>query len=237
MTLYIVSVPIGNPGDITLRAMDTLKSVDFLICEEFKIGRKLLKSLKIDKELINLNEHNNSAATEEILCRLKQKKSAALFSDAGTPVFADPGVELVKRCHDLSIKVVPVPGASSLMSALSVAGIKIDQFFYAGFLARKSEHRRQEIRKLKDMPCPVVMLDTPYRLATLLRDLNTELPPTRQIVLLLSLTKPDERILRGSISKIAASINQHPQKKEFVLIIEPAHLKRKSKKRVKSRRR
>jgi 16S rRNA (cytidine1402-2'-O)-methyltransferase len=237
MTLYIVSVPIGNMDDITKRAIDTFKRVDFLICEEFKIARKLLKYLNIDKELINLNEHNESTATEEIISLLIQKKSAALFSDAGTPLFADPGTQLVKRCHDLDIDVVPIPGPSSLMSALSVAGVNIDQFFFAGFLPRQTENRRREIIKLKDRPHPIVILDTPYRLSALMKDLLAELTPDRRIVLALSLTKSDEQIIRDSVANIAAKLRQNPIKKEFVLIIEPLNTKRKSKKHVKSKRR
>ena len=234
MTLFIVSVPIGNPDDITIRAVNTMNEVDFLICEEYKVGRKLIKHLQIDKELIALNEHNESYTTEEIINRLQKSDDAALFSDAGTPLFADPGVELVKRCHELQIKVVPVPGPSSLMAALSVAGIKTDRFFYAGFLPRQSDTRRHEIRKLKDVPYPIVILDTPYRLGALVRDLKTELPSHRQIVLSLSLTKSDEQVIKGSISQIAARIERHPIKKEFVLIVEPEYQIRKSKKRVKS---
>ena len=237
MTLFIVSVPIGNMDDITIRAIDTLKQVDFLICEEFKVGRKLLKYLNINEVLVNLNEHNESTATGEIIDLLIQKKDAALFSDAGTPLFADPGVELVKRCHDLNIDVVPVPGPSSLMSALSVAGVKIDRFFFAGFLPRRSENRRREIRTLKNHPYPVVILDTPYRLTAVMRDLVAEMGSDRRIVLLISLTMPDERILRDSLANIAALLDKGPIKKEFVLIIEPSYKKRKSKKRVKSHRR
>ncbi|MCP4753528.1 MAG: 16S rRNA (cytidine(1402)-2'-O)-methyltransferase [Proteobacteria bacterium] len=236
MPLYIVSVPIGNPDDITLRAIDTLGKVDFLICEEYKIGRRLLKRLDIQKELFSLNEHNEKEATDEIFQLLLQNKNAALFSDCGTPLFADPGTHLVDRCHNYGIRVIPVPGASSLVSALSVAGVEHKQFFYAGFLPRKSEERRQEIRKFMNFRCPVVVLDTPYRLNALLKDLRTELPAGRKMVLLLSLTQPDERIIRGSLSDILKEIQINPQKKEFVMIIEPEILKKsKSKKRVKSR--
>lgn len=231
MSLFIVSIPIGHPDDITLRAIQTLKEVDFLICEEFKIGRKLLKQLNIKKELFSLNEHNETEATDEIINLLLQPKNAAIFSDCGTPIFADPGTYLVNRCYDCGIEVISVPGASSLTSALAVAGVEIPQFYYAGFLPRKTEARCQEIKRLKNFSCPVIIFDTPYRISALLKDLCAELTSDRRIVLLLSLTKPDAQIIRGSIPAVIKQWNRNPCKKEFVLILEPviksSHVSRK----------
>ncbi len=236
MTLYIVAIPIGHPDDITLRAIKTLKNVDFLICEEFKNGRKLLKQLNIDKELLNLNEHNEEADTEEILQELLKGKKAALFSDCGTPLFADPGSLLVKRCHETGIKVIPIPGASSLMAALVVAGVQLNQFYYAGFLSRNSTDRRNEIRRLQTFSCPVVIYDAPYRLNALITDLKAELSSLRQLTLSLSLTKPDEKVLFGTIGELIKMLGPKPPKKEFVLILHP-QIPKKSKKHVKTRKR
>ncbi len=236
MSLFVISMPIGNPDDITLRAIETLKKVDFLICEEYKIGRKLLKRLDINKELYHLNEHNEKDEGEHILQLLLQGKDAAVFSDCGTPLFADPGTYLVNRCHQSGIRVIPVPGASSLMAALSVSGIDIKQFYYAGFLPRKTEERQKEIRKLKTYHCPVIIFDTPYRLKALLYSLKEEIPPDQRIILFLSLTQPDEKIIHGSVSQVFKQLNQNPPKKEFVLILQPKDYK-KSKKRVKKHKR
>jgi 16S rRNA (cytidine1402-2'-O)-methyltransferase len=236
MTLYIVSIPIGHPDDITLRAIKTFENVDFLICEEFKNGRKLLKQLNIEKELFNLNEHNEESDTEEIIQELLKGKTAALFSDCGTPLFADPGNLLVKRCLETGIKVIPVPGASSLMAALVVAGVQLDQFYYAGFLPRNSTERRKEIRYLQSLKCPVVVYDAPYRLNALMADIKAELPAHRQLTLSLSLTKPDEKVLFGTTSDLMKMLGPTPPKKEFVLILHP-QIPKKSKKHVKTRKR
>ncbi len=224
MSLFVVSVPIGNPDDITFRAVETLKKVDFLICEEFKTARKLLKGLDIHKDLYNINEHNEEKDTQLIIELLKQGKSAALFSDCGTPLFADPGTHLVSRCHQTGIQVVPVPGASSLLSALAVAGIEIKQFYYAGFLPRKSEERRKTIRQLRDFSCPVVIYDTPYRLKALLEDLVQVLGKDRKLSMMVSLTQKDERVVLGTLNEILQIYNKNPFKKEFVLILEPRTL-------------
>jgi len=239
MSLYVVSLPIGNPDDITLRAIEILKKVDFLICEEFKVARKLLKRLDLQKELYNINEHNEKSDSEEIIQLLLQGQSAALFSDCGTPLFADPGTHLVSSCHHSGIKVVPVPGASSLLSALAMAGVEIKQFYYAGFLPRNSEERRSEMRRFKDSKCPVVIYDTPYRLVPLLEDLHKEVSGSRNISLMISLTQPDERIIKGSLASVLKQVKAQPFKKEYVLVLEPPLLTfhKKSKSPVKTRKR
>ena len=236
MSLSVVSIPIGHPDDITLRAIKTLESADILICEEFKNGRKLMKQLQLDQELYCINEHNEATEVETIIQLLLKGKTAALFSDCGTPLFADPGTTLVKRCHEMGLRVTPVPGASSLMAALAIAGVPTKQFYYAGFLSRKSDVRRSEIRKFSTLDCAVVIYDTPYRLAALLKDLLTELPSARQVFLAISLTKPDEKLIYGSIKEVCLQLGDHPPKKEFVLILEPGLHRKKSKKYDKTRR-
>ncbi|NQU62991.1 MAG: 16S rRNA (cytidine(1402)-2'-O)-methyltransferase [SAR324 cluster bacterium] len=221
MPLFIVSIPIGNPDDITLRAIKTLQSVDFIVCEEAKIGRKLLKQLNVEKSLYQINEHNEEESSDEIMQLLLNNQSAAYFSDAGTPLFADPGTYLVNRCHECGIQVIPVPGASSLTAALSVAGIDINRFFYAGFLPRVPIERRAAIRKLKQFDCPIIIYDTPYRLQSLLDDIKHEFPLHVSAILLLSLTKSDECILKGTLADILAQVKKSQSKREFVLIIEP----------------
>ena len=238
MPLYVVAVPIGHPDDITHRAIKTLGDVDFLICEELKPARRMLKTLGIKKELYQINEHNERDDTEEIIALLKENKSAALFSDCGTPLFADPGTFLIKRCHETGIKIVPIPGASSLTAALSVAGVDTKQFYYAGFLSRSSDERCQEIQKLNQMTCTIVIYDTPYRLLALLEDLQKELNVHRQLTILFSLTQPQEKIWKGTVGSMIRKFKQDPIKQEFVLVIDPVLIKKKKPvKKIKTRKR
>ena len=238
MPLYVVAVPIGHPDDITHRAIKTFGEVDFLICEELKPARKMLKALGVQKELYQINEHNEKDDTEEIIALLKENKSAALFSDCGTPLFADPGTFLIKRCHETGINIIPIPGASSLTAALSVAGVDTKQFYYAGFLPRSSDERCQEIQKLNRMTCTIVIYDTPYRLLALLEDLQKELNAQRQLTILFSLTQAQEKIWKGSSSTLIKKFKQNPLKQEFVLIIDPIPIKvKKPIKKIKTRKR
>lgn len=218
--LFVVSIPIGNPDDITLRALKILKEADLLVCEEFKIGVRFLRKLGIDKDPWPLNEHNEVQEVQEILSHLRLGLKVALFSDCGTPVFADPGTLLVKRCHEEGLPVSPVPGASSIMAALAVAGVPSESFYYAGFLSRKSEVRKKEIKGLNRISCPVILMDTPYRLKALLQDLSDELPSSRHISLLLSLTQTQEKIIKGTAASVMEASSKI-QKQEFVIILDP----------------
>lgn len=223
MSLYIVSTPIGHPDDITKRAIDTLKQVEFVICEEIKEGSRLLKKIGIEKPLYTLNEHNEAEHTPEIQALLISGKNGALISDCGTPLFADPGKHLVQACHEKQIRVIPIPGASSLMATLVVAGVDLNQFYYAGFLPREKTLRKEEIGKLMHFTCPVIIYDTPYRLNALLQDLSETLPSARKITLAMNLTQPDEEILHNTIKKIWDIFSVKKVKKEFVIILEPVY--------------
>ena len=220
MSLFVVSVPIGNKNDITLRAIETLRNADFLICEERKVAFPLLKRLDVEKELYELNEHTEEKQSDEIISLLLQGKDAAFFTDCGTPVFADPGTYFIKRCHESHIPIHPIPGPSSLMAALSVAGVGIKEFHFAGFLPRSSEDRKKELQRLQRFRCPVVIMDTPYRLQKLLLDVQSVYSGKKQIVLLIALTQPGETILRDSVSAILKNFQKNPFKKEFILILE-----------------
>ncbi|MBP8964874.1 MAG: hypothetical protein KBG27_05765, partial [Flexilinea sp.] len=171
--LYVVATPIGNDDDITLRAINTLKSADALICEEYRNGNRLLRKLNIEnKEIISLNEHNEPAQIENILIRLAQGQSLALVSDCGTPLFSDPGHKLISEVSAAGFRVVPVPGASALTAAISVAPLHLKKFYFAGFLPPASEGRLAELRRIKSRQenIPVILMDTPYRLAAVLKD-------------------------------------------------------------------
>ena len=218
--LHIVSTPIGNYEDITLRALNTLKDVDFIICEEFKEARRFLSHYKIEKELISLNEHNEEEASREVLKKIKEGKSAALISDCGTPLFSDPGTQLVQMCIDAKIDVVPVPGASSIMSALVGSGFKLDKFYYAGWLSPKSEVRKKELLRLKNIKEIIVLMETPYRLKAILADVSKIFGEKVNIVVAFDLTLPKEQFLRGTAAVILKTAEEKNLKGEFVLLIK-----------------
>ncbi len=216
--LYVVATPIGNPDDITLRALKILKDVDFVICEERKIGSKFLKKYDIKKSFELLNEHNEKEQTPNILSRLlENNESAALISDAGTPLFADPGNELVWQCHQNNIPVIPIPGVSSLMAALMVSGLKLDKFLYYGFLSANKDKRISEFRKLPKN-IDIVFLEAPYRLKQLLRDMIKILGEKRQSIIVYKLTFPEEKIFWGSLKELSI-MTDGLAKGEFVFIL------------------
>ena len=172
-TLYLVATPIGNYDDITFRAVTVLKQADVIVYEERKEGQRLLAHYGIPEKVIeSLNEHNEAAASFHILEHLRQGKNVALISDAGTPVFSDPGQILVRKAIQMNVQVVPIPGASSLLPALTVCGFPIDQFLFYGFLSPKSNRRLSELRDLRNEYRTMVFMDTPYRLIPLLKDID-----------------------------------------------------------------
>ena len=169
--LYIVATPIGPPKDITLRAIEKLNAVQAVICEETREGSTLLKKLGIaEKELVTLNEHNEIEKVPDLIIRMVKGQDLALISDCGTPVFADPGADLIQQASESGIPVIPIPGPSSLMAALSILDFKVEQFLFAGFISRKTEERQRQLLRYKDMRMPVILMDAPYRLAALLEE-------------------------------------------------------------------
>jgi len=217
-TLYIVATPIGNPGDITLRAIETLKMVSAVVCEEYKPGSTLLKKLQITgKELVLLNEHNEAEVAAELLPRLLNGESLALISDCGTPVFSDPGAYLIQLASSSGVAVSPLPGASSLMAALSLLDAKIENFVFAGFLSRDQEKRKQELTRYRGYRMPVVIMDTPYRLSALLEDVAKVFGKGQWVMVAFDLTLPGEVVLRGEVGEVAKQVGA--KKGEFVLVV------------------
>lgn len=216
--LYMVATPIGNPEDITLRAIRILGEVNVVICEERRQGSTLLKKLGIvPKEMVALNEHNEAEQAAALVQRMALGEKMALISDAGTPVFADPGAELIRQAVEMGIPVTAVPGASSLMALLSLLDTKIERFVYAGFLSRSPQERRQELQRLLRLNLPLVLMDTPYRLSSLLEDIEKTAGKNRRVTLGLNLTLAGEQVLRGSVSEIRRMVQN--QKAEFILLI------------------
>ncbi len=218
--LYLVATPIGNYDDITFRAINILNSVDFIICEEFKEGRRLLARYEIEKPLFPLNEHNEKEEAEKLLLRILNGENAALISDCGTPIFSDPGLLLVNLCINNNIVVKPIPGANSLIPALSSSGIDIEKFYYYGWLSPKKEIRRKQLIQIKNLKEVIIILDTPYRLKTLLNDITKFLGKNLKIVLAYNLTMEDEKFYRGNAEEILNIVEKENLKGEFVLIID-----------------
>jgi 16S rRNA (cytidine1402-2'-O)-methyltransferase len=219
-TLFLVATPIGNWEDITLRALRVLKEVDLVVYEERKEGSRLLRHYDIDKPVESLNEHNEAAATHIILSRIKSGGSVAVISDAGTPVFSDPGQTLVQRALQLGIRVVPIPGASSLMPALIVSGFPIREFLFQGFLSPKRERRIAELQKLKRETRTVVLMEAPYRLVQLVRDIAEVFGESRRVCVAFDLTLPTEEIFHGSAPDLYKRFLKEERKGEFVLLLE-----------------
>lgn len=218
--LYLVATPIGNLEDITLRALNIMKSVDFILCEEVKEGRRLLSNYRIEKELFPLNEHNEKDVVNDIILKLAQGETAALVSDCGTPLFSDPGHLLVELCISQHIGVVPVPGANSLLPALTGSGLDFEKFYYYGWLSPKKPERRQQLYHLKKVKDVIVLLDTPYRLKSLLTDIVKIMGKHVRLVLAFELTMKGERFYRGSAEEILRIAEQNNLKGEFVLLVD-----------------
>jgi 16S rRNA (cytidine1402-2'-O)-methyltransferase len=218
--LYLVSTPIGNYEDITIRALNILKSVDFIICEEFKESRRMLSFYQIEKELFSLNEHNEKDVVNDILLKLTEGKTAALISDCGTPLFSDPGHLLVDVLISQKIHIVPVPGANSLLPALIGSGFDIEKFYYYGWLSPNKDKRRQQLFKIKNIKELIVILDTPYRIRQLMTDVVRILGKNLRAVIAFQLTMEGERYYRGTTADLLQIAEDKKLKGEFVLIIE-----------------
>lgn len=225
--LYLVATPIGNLEDMTFRGLQVLGEADLVVCEERREGERLLRHFNITRPLETLNEHNESAATHTILHALAAGNTVALIADCGTPVFSDPGQLLVRRAVEQGIRVVPVPGASSLLPALTVSGFSIDQFLYFGWLSPKKERRRAELRQLVQEQRTIVLMETPYRLSSLLRDLADTFGESRRCCLAFNLTMPDEQIFHDTAAGLYRRLGTRAMKGEFVVVIDGRRIDRK----------
>ena len=216
-SLFIVATPIGHPQDITLRALEVLRSVDAVICEEARPGSTLLKKHNIQKPLILLNEHNENQVVPEIVQRVWKGEHLALISDCGTPIFADPGRSLLQALEESGIRVTPIPGPASLTAAISVCKFDLNRFIFGGFLPREGQARRQALAVLQAAHLPVILMDAPYRLNQLLTDVASVFGQEQPVMLGCDLTLPGEMILHGYIRDVIAQTAG--KKCEYVLIL------------------
>lgn len=217
--IFLVSTPIGNYDDITYRAVNILNESDLVVCEEFKEARRLLSYLKIEKELLSINEHNEQENTKKIIELIKEGKKISLISDCGTPLFSDPGHFLVDQCIKAGIKIIPVPGANSLLPALIASNFDFEKFYYYGWLSPKKEIRIKELLQLKKVKEIIVFLETPYRLKTILADCLKNFGSKTQCVLAYEITGEKENFYRGSLAEIKNTAENLNLKGEFVLLI------------------
>jgi 16S rRNA (cytidine1402-2'-O)-methyltransferase len=218
--LHLVATPIGNLGDITLRAVETLAGVDLIACEDTRITRRLADRYGIQAQLTPYHEHNAQAARPKILERLAQGGSVALVSDAGTPLISDPGYKLVREAAAAGHRVTALPGASSVLAALSVAALPTDRFFFEGFLPAKETARRARITELARIDATLVLFESGGRVRETLGDLASGMG-AREAAICRELTKMHEEISRDSLAGLAARAGELETRGEFVLVIGP----------------
>ena len=219
--LHLVATPIGNLGDITLRALETLAGVDIIACEDTRITRRLTERYAISALLKPYHEHNAVLARPKILEKLSQGASIALVSDAGTPLISDPGFKLVREVCAAGYPVIALPGPSSVLAALSVAALPTDRFFFEGFLPPKQVARRTRLTELARIDATLVMFESGNRVQDTLHDL-ADIMGGRDAALCREMTKLHEEITRGPISELARSADTMETRGEFVLVIGPA---------------
>ncbi len=219
--LYIVATPIGNMGDITARAVEIMQGAAVIACEDTRVTAKLLVRHGLSTPLVRYDEHSAPRSRPKLLQRLQAGEAVALVSDAGTPLISDPGYKLVAEAIDLGITVYPIPGASSVMAALSVAGLPTDRFMFAGFLPPKQGKRRAALVELADIKATLVLLESPKRLAAALADMALVLGP-RPAVVARELTKFYEQVRRAGLDELARTYaEEETPKGEIVVVVGP----------------
>lgn len=216
--LYVVSTPIGNLDDITLRALKILRHVDLIAAEDTRRTRRLLSRFDIHTPLVSYFEHNELKKLDKLLSHMKRGKEIALVSDAGTPGISDPGYRLIQQAVERGIPVIPIPGPSAVIAALSISGLATDSFYFAGFLPRKGGKRRKLLEKLGDLDGTSILYESPHRLMKTLGDL-LEVCGDRQIVVTRELTKAFEETIRGSICEVINVLEDRRIKGEVTIVL------------------
>jgi 16S rRNA (cytidine1402-2'-O)-methyltransferase len=219
--LYLVATPIGNLGDIGLRALTVLAAADAIACEDTRVSRRLTEHYGIATPLTSYHEHNAAEARPKILARLAAGEAVALISDAGTPLISDPGYKLARQASEAGLLVTAIPGASSVLASLSLSGLPTDRFFFEGFLPAKDAARRKRIKELTRVPATLVLFETGPRIAAALADLTSELG-TRDAAVCRELTKLHEEVRRKSLDALARDYADNAEiRGEFVIVVAP----------------
>lgn len=217
--LYLIATPIGNLRDLSLRALDTLASVDLVACEDTRVTGRLLRRLSIQAELISCRDENEESLAPKLLERLLAGQSIALVSDAGTPAISDPGFRIVRACRAASLPVVPVPGPAAAIAALCASGLPSDCFYFAGFLPPKRSARKKFLRENRESQATQVLYESPHRVGKFLAEIIEELGPTRLVAVARELTKRHETFHVGPAEAVAERVAAGSQKGEFVVCI------------------
>ena len=221
-TLYLVATPIGNLGDFSPRAVETLETVDFIAAEDTRVSVKLLNHFNIKKPLVSYHEHNHISAGQSILARLLAGESCALVTDAGTPAISDPGEDLVRLCAENGVEVLSIPGCCAAVNALAVSGLPTGRFTFEGFLTVNKKSRREHLDSLKNEERTMIFHEAPHKLRTTLDDLCAAFGPGRRIALCRELTKLHEEVRRTTLGEAAEWYGANPPRGEFVLVVEGA---------------
>ncbi len=223
-TLYVIATPIGNIGDISLRALHILGMADVVACEDTRVTKTLLSSYGLSKELVSAHKHNEREAGQYLIERLKKGERVVLVSDAGTPAVSDPGAKIVDAVRNAGLNVVPVPGSSAAITALSAAGFPDDNFLFVGFLPTKNTQRKEALKNLTDTTAALIFYEAPHRIEETLNALAEIFEPTRRIVIARELTKLFEEIHRCTMEELLDWFKNdaNHKKGEFVLLVEGA---------------
>lgn len=223
-TLYVVATPIGNVGDITLRALHVLSLADAVACEDTRNTAHLLARYGLSKELLAAHEHNEREAADKLIERLRAGQRVALVSDAGTPAVSDPGARIVDAVRTAGLRVMPLPGVSAAVGALSASGLVHDRFYFVGFLPSKSKQREAELRRLDGVTATLVFYEAPHRIDETVAALASVFEPTRQVVFARELTKLFEEVHRCALADASSwlAADAHRQKGEYVILLEGA---------------
>ena len=215
--LFVVGTPIGNLEDITLRAISTLQNVDLILAEDTRNSKKLLNAHNINTKMMSYHEHSNEKETKRIISLLLDGKNLALISDAGTPTISDPGYGLIRDCIKKEIRIIPIPGASAITTAMSVSGLPSDSFTFFGFLPQK-KGRIKKIKELLNVDNTIILFESPFRLEKTLNQLKENLG-NRSVVVGRELTKLYEEIIRGNLEDVIKYFSQSKVKGEIVIMI------------------
>jgi len=221
--VYLVATPIGNLADISRRALDTLETVDLIACEDTRHTGKLLNHFGIKKKLVSYHEHNEHARAEELAEFLKQGKSIAVVSDAGTPAISDPALRLVQKAREIGAKVIAIPGAVAFVNAVIVSGLPTDSIFFGGFLPSKKTERRKRLSETRAIPATLCFYETPHRLSKSLIDC-LEILGNRKAAVVREITKLHEEIILGSLEQLAERFSPGDARGEIVLVINRAEI-------------
>ena len=221
-TLYLVATPIGNLGDFSPRAVDTLAHADFIAAEDTRVSMKLLNHFGIKKPLVSYHEHNHVTAGQSILSRLLAGETCALVTDAGTPAISDPGEDLVRLCAENGVPVYSIPGCCAAVSALAVSGLPTGRFTFEGFLTVNKKSRRERLESLKGEERTMIFHEAPHKLRATLEDLCAAFGPERRISLCRELTKLHEETVRTTLGEAVAYYAENTPKGEYVLVVAGA---------------